>query len=266
MIVKAGTDGINKIITQFVAAYPSMSKRQIEKKVSEIAVKERRGSDTAKVWHMLPEFEHYLYLESTGLDDHEKKIASTSTSTTTTTSNNGTATATTKKRKKTDDITATADDDGDEEGTGGGGVDGSSKKPVPKDKGGKGQGRTSSSSDMTKNTAAATARKSSTGGGGSGTPVSKALIEPKKARRAFWYFVKENRSKFEDEMGLHNTNDEDEIAQLKERLSKEWTKLDPKQRSELKVFLAAGGVQGAEDGTSATPGSDGSRIKKRKKE
>jgi hypothetical protein len=49
MILKGGTDGINKIIVQFVDKYPTMSKRQVEKKVMEIAVKEKRGSENTKV-------------------------------------------------------------------------------------------------------------------------------------------------------------------------------------------------------------------------
>lgn len=62
--MKAGYDGITKVVAQFVAKYPTMSKRQIELKIGELAVKEKHEEDKGKVWHIRPQFAHYLQLEN----------------------------------------------------------------------------------------------------------------------------------------------------------------------------------------------------------
>lgn len=49
ILIKAGPDGIVKVVTSFLQLHPSISKRQIELKVAEIAIKEKRPSDTTKV-------------------------------------------------------------------------------------------------------------------------------------------------------------------------------------------------------------------------
>ena len=69
MLVKAGYDGINKVVNQFVTKYPNVSKRQTELKIAEIAIKEKREEDKGKVWHIRPQYAHYLTMdtaESTG--------------------------------------------------------------------------------------------------------------------------------------------------------------------------------------------------------
>jgi SWI/SNF-related matrix-associated actin-dependent regulator of chromatin subfamily A member 5 len=49
IIVKAGPDGIHKIVNEFIDMYPELSKRQVEKKVMDIAIKEKRTTDSTKV-------------------------------------------------------------------------------------------------------------------------------------------------------------------------------------------------------------------------
>jgi hypothetical protein len=53
LIAKAGMDGIQKVVIPFVAAHPSLAKRQVEMKISEIAIKERRHPDTRLVTKLL---------------------------------------------------------------------------------------------------------------------------------------------------------------------------------------------------------------------
>jgi hypothetical protein len=48
------------VVNSFTAKYPAISKRQTELKIAEIAEKEKRPGDSAKTWHIRPEFEKYL--------------------------------------------------------------------------------------------------------------------------------------------------------------------------------------------------------------
>mmetsp|Transcript_9123 Transcript_9123/g.8154 ORF Transcript_9123/g.8154 Transcript_9123/m.8154 type:complete len:1404 (-) Transcript_9123:63-4274(-) len=59
-IQAAKQDGIHKLVTQFLNNHPNISKRQVELKINEIAVKEKRAEDPYKVWHVKSEFERYL--------------------------------------------------------------------------------------------------------------------------------------------------------------------------------------------------------------
>ena len=61
--------GISGVIAQFVAKHPTISKRQIELKIAEIAVKEKHEHDSTKVWHIRPEFQHLLNMDD--FDDDE---------------------------------------------------------------------------------------------------------------------------------------------------------------------------------------------------
>ena len=70
MVVKAGGDGLAKIVNEFYNAYKDsdgVSKRQIELKINELAVKEKRDEDHKPVWHLRPEFQH-LYRGKPGGD------------------------------------------------------------------------------------------------------------------------------------------------------------------------------------------------------
>jgi hypothetical protein len=62
-LVTSGPDGINKVVEKFTEKYPLFSKRQVEIKINELALKEKREEDSIKVWHIKPEFEFYLHLE-----------------------------------------------------------------------------------------------------------------------------------------------------------------------------------------------------------
>ena len=62
--MKAGYDGINKVVNQFVSKYPNVSKRQTELKIAEIAIKEKREEDKGKVWHIRPQYAHYLNMDT----------------------------------------------------------------------------------------------------------------------------------------------------------------------------------------------------------
>jgi hypothetical protein len=109
MLKKAGPDGVGKVVNEFTAVHPELSKRQTEMKIAEVAVKEKKGDDVKQVWHIRPEFEHYLTMENfydgqapaqpaKGAKSGPKEKASSSSS-----SSGGAA-----KRKREDD-----DDDGD---------------------------------------------------------------------------------------------------------------------------------------------------------
>ena len=49
-----------------------MSKRQVEIKINELAVKEKMVGDTAKVWHIRPKFQYLLSVDNY---DEEDKAA-----------------------------------------------------------------------------------------------------------------------------------------------------------------------------------------------
>lgn len=59
LIAEAGADGIQKITLPFTEKYPNISKRQCEMKISELAIKEKRGDDSKSIWHLRPEFSYY---------------------------------------------------------------------------------------------------------------------------------------------------------------------------------------------------------------
>jgi len=60
IVSTAGSDGINKVVTTFMAIQGNVSKRQIEIKINEIAVKEKRPEDYYIVWHLRDEYVKYL--------------------------------------------------------------------------------------------------------------------------------------------------------------------------------------------------------------
>jgi hypothetical protein len=53
LVQAAGQDGINKLIANFLANHPGISKRQAEIKINEVAVKEKREHDKYIIWHVL---------------------------------------------------------------------------------------------------------------------------------------------------------------------------------------------------------------------
>jgi hypothetical protein len=97
-IVASGADGMTKIVLKFVDLHPSVSKRQVEIKINELAIKEKRATDTQKVWHIRREFEHLLEdpaEKDTALAETKKKSDSAATS---------------GKKRKTVETTSTVED------------------------------------------------------------------------------------------------------------------------------------------------------------
>jgi uncharacterized membrane protein len=64
---------MTKIVLKFIDLHSSVSKRQVEIKINELAIKEKRATDTQKVWHIRREFEYLLE------DAAEKESTSTET-------------------------------------------------------------------------------------------------------------------------------------------------------------------------------------------
>ncbi len=52
-----------------MARHPLFAKRQVELKINELAVKEKRGDDSCKVWHVKAEFAKYLDMDSAELQE-----------------------------------------------------------------------------------------------------------------------------------------------------------------------------------------------------
>jgi hypothetical protein len=74
MLKKAGPDGMSKVVNEFVANHPEVSKRQTELKIFEVAVKERQEDDTKQIWHIRTEFEQFLHMENS----YDSKASSSS--------------------------------------------------------------------------------------------------------------------------------------------------------------------------------------------
>ena len=65
LLKAAGADGIGKIINAFYANHPHIPKRQVELKIADIAIKEKRPGGADKIiWYVLPEYEKYLHMEN----------------------------------------------------------------------------------------------------------------------------------------------------------------------------------------------------------
>jgi hypothetical protein len=60
LVQAAGQDGINKLIANFLANHPGISKRQAEIKINEVAVKEKREHDKYIIWHVRDEYQPFL--------------------------------------------------------------------------------------------------------------------------------------------------------------------------------------------------------------
>ena len=49
LVKKAGPDGVSKVVNEFTANHPEMSKRQTEIRIVEVAVKEKQEMDSKQV-------------------------------------------------------------------------------------------------------------------------------------------------------------------------------------------------------------------------
>ncbi len=61
ILIAAGYDGMQKVVDEFISTRPHLSKRSIERKIIEIAIKEKRGNDTGKV-NIKKNHYYYYYL------------------------------------------------------------------------------------------------------------------------------------------------------------------------------------------------------------
>lgn len=57
---RSGSKGMDKVVTDFTAVHPEASKRQVEKKIQEVAYKEKRAGDVRDSWYIRPGFESLL--------------------------------------------------------------------------------------------------------------------------------------------------------------------------------------------------------------
>ena len=73
LLVHSASMGISGIVAQFITKQPTLSKRQIELKIAEIAVKEKHDGDNTKVWHLRPPYAYLLRQDD--FDEKDKKSA-----------------------------------------------------------------------------------------------------------------------------------------------------------------------------------------------
>jgi hypothetical protein len=65
LLIAAGPEGISKVITPFVANHPQYAKRQVEFKMHEVAIKERRPHVSDKIiWHIRDAYTKYIDMEN----------------------------------------------------------------------------------------------------------------------------------------------------------------------------------------------------------
>ncbi|CAM9610593.1 unnamed protein product [Ascophyllum nodosum] len=67
-VSRSGSKGMDKIVSDFTAVHPEASKRQVEKKIQEIAYKEKRAGDARDSWYIRQGFEGLL---EEGLGKHD---------------------------------------------------------------------------------------------------------------------------------------------------------------------------------------------------
>ena len=60
LLVESKTLGVAIVTKKFLEWYPTISKRQVELKIAELAVKEKTFEDVTKVWHIRPEYQYML--------------------------------------------------------------------------------------------------------------------------------------------------------------------------------------------------------------
>lgn len=74
LLARSGADGIIKVQDKFTAMYPNISKRQVELEAQKMAVKEKQGRDTMRMWHIRPEFQHMLEEGDAGEEEEEESV------------------------------------------------------------------------------------------------------------------------------------------------------------------------------------------------
>ena len=63
-LIEYPSDGVLKCVGRFMIKYPEFAKRQVELKINEIAVKEKRANDAKQIWHIKNEYQHYLTMDT----------------------------------------------------------------------------------------------------------------------------------------------------------------------------------------------------------
>ena len=117
MLKKAGPDGMSKVVNEFNAKYPEYSKRQTEMKIFEVAKKEKQAEDTKQIWHIRPDFEHFLYMENFATGDGERSSASKSKSQSKDKATKDTSNGSTSAKRKRDDDSSPITKNNKEEGS-----------------------------------------------------------------------------------------------------------------------------------------------------
>lgn len=153
------------MIDRFIAKNPQIAKRQVEIKINEIAVKEKRSEDTKQVWHVKDEYLHYLERdngESTHSADSSVPISSAPTVSVTKSAS--------IKRKR-------------------------SETEKSEEKASSSASTITPTTSTTPHAEGSTAGATASGGGGGGGAA------PKKPKRAFQIFVKDARAEAEAIVG-----------------------------------------------------------------
>ena len=73
ILIDNPSDGLHKCVSKFMLKYPEFTKRQVELKINEIAVKEKKANDTRQVWHIKSEYQHYLTRGTTSVSLKKRK-------------------------------------------------------------------------------------------------------------------------------------------------------------------------------------------------
>ncbi len=130
MLKTAGPDGISKVVDAFLVNHPLISKRQVELKIFELAVKEKRSEDSYKIWHIRDEFTRYLDMVPgqpiPAKKNEPKSAAKSKQSASDEAPKSSSKAASTPKRKRDDE--AAAPSSGAKDGSGGSAVKGEGPK------------------------------------------------------------------------------------------------------------------------------------------
>jgi hypothetical protein len=224
MLVASGADGINKVVDKFIERFPNYSKRQVEIKINELALKEKRNDDSVKVWHIKPEFEFYLHLEEKA--PPASALAAPPSKKPGPKGKKATATAADATKEEGGDEDAPAEKDAEEEkeppssakkSAAAAAPKSAKKSPAPKKEKGDGADGAAPPAKTPAKRKAADANIDTTesslshkhGDGESDlpspNPSSSAMKEPRKPKTAFGIFVKSKRGEAEAKLGAEST-------------------------------------------------------------
>lgn len=212
LLKASGPDGMNKVVDKFVVRHPLIARRQVELKIGDISVKEKRADDTKQIWHIKEEYQKYLTMENFSSDETTTIGQAFSTS----------STGSASKRKRPE---AQEEKDG-EPGAIAASVERSTSVETP----------SSSKSKKSRSSASATPASSSAAADSGAGELSATKHEehetphssghPKKYKHAFAWFVKDKRVEIEETLP-----DRENTEHLKAVLKQTWDGLDDEARS-----------------------------------